>query len=153
MSANGFSTAIADKQAELLLIKAPDKVGSLVVGKSNYADVISILGNPDFAESKKITITNQEILDLKYPLKGIEFTIDKNKQMRVARIEVYKPFAGSSAEGIYLGMPIEKAKQIISDQFGSPHHEFSGYVAWRIPNMFALKHENGVVVAIKMLGE
>jgi hypothetical protein len=53
LSANGFSTAIADKQAESLLIKAPDKVGSLVVGKSNYADVVSVLGNPDFAESKK----------------------------------------------------------------------------------------------------
>ena len=141
-----------------LSITFPNKVGPLVVGKSNYADLIELLGEPELMENTKIESTKQDILELKYPRKGIEFTVDKNKQMRVVRIEVYRPFSGSSMEGLRLGMPIAEATKLISSRYGKPSVEFEGYVDWEIPNTyglpntFALKHEGGFVVAIKMLG-
>jgi len=136
-----------------LSITIPDKVGALVVGKSNYADVIRLLGEPELKENTKTKYSEEDILELKYPHKGIEFIISKNKQMRVVRIEVYRPFSGSSIEGLRLGMPIIEAKKLIASQYGKPKIEFEGYVDWEIPNTFALKHEDGIVVAIKMLGK
>lgn len=153
LSTSTLSTAWASDQLKPLSIGIPDKIGSLVVGKSNYADVVALLGVPELTENTTTKYAKQEILELKYPLKGIEFTIDKNKQMRVVRIEVYRPFTGSSAEGLRLGMPLADAKQIISSRFGKPKIEFNGYVDWEIPNTVALKYEDGIVIAIKMLGK
>lgn len=148
LSSNVVSSAYAAERTEKLSIEMPDKIGSLVVDKSNYADVVTLLGDPELTEH-----TKADLLELRYPTKGIEFTIYKNKQMRVARIEVYRPFTGSSAEGIRLGMSISDAKQIVSSQFGAPRIEFDGYVDWDIPNTLALKYEDGIVIAIKMLGK
>lgn len=142
----------ANDKLKALSIQIPNKVGSLIVGKSNYTDVVSLLGKPELIENEKIESTKQKILDLKYPRKGIEFTIDKNKQMRVVRIEVYKPFTGSSAEGLRLGMDFKMAKKIIESRYGKPSIEFEGYIDWEIPNTFAIKYEDGLVIAIKMLG-
>lgn len=136
-----------------LSIILPDKVGTLVVGKSNYADVIQLLGEPELIENKITKYSQQDILELKYPRKGIEFTIGKEKQMRVLRIEVYRPFSGSSVEGLRLGMPITEAKNLIASKYGKPWLDVKGYVEWEIPSTFALKHEDGIVVAIKMLGK
>jgi hypothetical protein len=72
--------------------------------------------------------------------------------MRVVRIEVYRPFTGSSAEGLHLGMDFKEAKKIVISRFGKPKFEFEGYIDWEIPNTFAIKHEDGLVIAIKMLG-
>jgi hypothetical protein len=50
-------------------------------------DVIQLLGEPELIENTKREYTKKDILDLRYPRKGIEFTIDKSKQMCVIRIE------------------------------------------------------------------
>jgi len=142
----------APDQLKLLSIVIPNKVGSLVVGKSNYSEVIKLLGEPELTESKSELGT--EFLELKYPLKGIEISINKNKQMRTTRIEVYSPFSGTSTEGIRLGIPIAESKNLISSRFGKPSNESDGYVDWDInKSIFALKHENGLVIAVKMLGD
>jgi len=135
-----------------LQITIPDKVGPLVIGKSNYADVIQLLGEPELIENTTSLFLSVPILHLRYPRRGIEFTIDKNKQMCVARIEVFKPFSGSSIEGLRLGIPITDAKKLIASQYGEPKMEHQGYVDWEIPNTFALKYGDGIVVGIKMLG-
>lgn len=161
LSVSTFSSAYAADQLKLLSIEIPDKIGSLVVGKSNYADIVALLGAPELIENTVTETLKQEILDLKYPRKGLEFTIDKNKQMRVVRIEVYKPFIGSSVEGLRLGMPVAEAKRIISSRLGKPYTDYDSYVDWDIPNTLShkypntlgLKCEDGIVIAIKMLGE
>ncbi len=145
----------ASDQLKSLSIVMPNKVGSLVVGKSNYSDVIKLLGEPELTESKKSKYTEGESLELKYPRKGIEISIDKNKQMRTTRIEMYRPFSGSSAEGLRLGISIAESKKIISSRYGNPDTEHEGYVDWEIikSTYLAIKHENGIVIAIKMLGD
>ena len=152
MSASTLPAAWAVDHLESLSIEAPNKIGSLIVGQSNYAEVVALLGMPEFTENIKENLTKQDIMELRYPLKGIEFTIDKNKQMRVVRIEIYRPFEGSSVDGLRIGMPVAEAKRIISSRFGKPNIELDGYVDWEIPNTLALKYEDGIVIAIKMLG-
>ena len=148
-----YSYAEVQNPSQLSII-IPNKIGPLEVGMSNYDDVIKLLGNTELMENAITKRTNQETLELKYPRIGIELTIDKNKQMRVVRIEVYRPFSGKSSEGLCIGMPITTATQLITSKYGKPKVDLKGfgYVDWEIPNAFALKHENGVVISIKMLG-
>lgn len=145
--------ALADNAAKpQLQIRIPNQLGSLVVGKSNYNDLVNLLGKAEFVEHVRSKNTQEELLDVKYPSLGIEFTIIKTKQMRISRIEVYRPFNGKTVEGVFVGMTIPKARGIITGEYGNPATEIDGYVHWEIPTTFALKHENGVVVAIKMVG-
>lgn len=145
--------ALADNEAKpQLQIRIPNQLGSLVVGKSNYNDLVKLLGKAEFVEHVRLENTQEELLEVKYPRMGIEFTIIKNKQMRISRIEVYRPFNGKTVEGVFVGMPIPKARDILIGEYGNPASEMNGYVDWKTSNTFALKHENGAVVAIKMVG-
>ncbi len=145
--------ALADNETKLRLqIHIPNQLGSIVVDKSNYNDIVNLLGKAEFVEHEISKVTQIEFLRVRYPRLGIEFSIDKNKQMRVIHIEVYRPFKSKTTEGIFVGMSISTARDIMVKKYGKPTTEFGGYMHWDIPNIFAIKYENGFVVAIKMLG-
>ena len=131
----------------------PNRVAGLVIGDANYSDVVSLLGTPTLAQNQETAATQQEILNLYYPVEGIELTLDRNRQMKVVRIEVYRPFPGKSQEGLYVGMPFNEARAILKSRYGQPKMEFDGFVDWETPrSSFSIKHESGQVVAFKMLG-
>lgn len=152
-SAPNDNTNVKNSDHLSLSITIPDRVGTFIPGKSNYSDIVRVLGEPELTEHSVSKYTTGEFLHLRYPSKGLEFSINKQKQMRVTRIEAYKPFKGSSAEGLKLGISIEEARNIINVKYGPPSMELQGYLSWDIPTPFTLKHDSGVVVAIKMLGD
>ncbi|MBK9521378.1 MAG: hypothetical protein IPO13_07135 [Rhodocyclaceae bacterium] len=129
-------------------IELPKNISGVIVGTSTYAEVTQILGKPEFNEDASAG----SMMGLKYPSKGIEVYVSRDRQMTAETIEIYKPFAAKSSEGLFVGMPVAEATNILNQKYGQPKLSMPGMTIWRAgASDVAFRDRDGIVVAFQLM--